>query len=345
MTIFCRGLALTNPFTSIQVTDETIITLVMLLSITVVGVTTFFALKFRRRWLRLLLAPITSIAFISALIAGGLFWYTHRPVPANTQRILFQGVEYIRDVRVGPVIIHVVKIDLSAPGIGFMVTPHTPTDGWVLAGRTTSQFLSEFDLQLAINGDFFDPWRDYGLWDYYPHVGDPVNVRGLSASNGDVYTEGYNPPSSYATLYISDDNQVSFNQPIGKIYNAISGNMMLMIDGVPEPVDEVNSYLSQPHPRTAIALDKSEQTLIIVLVDGRQPNYSEGVTMPELIAIVQDYDGYNALNLDGGGSVTLAVEGADGSPIVLNSPIHSRIPGLERIIANHLGVFANPIGG
>lgn len=327
-------------------TDETIINLVMLISITVVSVTTYFALKSRHRSIRLLLAPIGSIALVSALIAGGLFWYTHRPLPSNALRILFQGIEYTREVREGPVIVHVVKIDLTAPGVRFIVTPHTPTQGWVLAGRTTSQFLSEFDLQLAINGDFFDPWRDYGLWDYYPHVGDPVNVRGLSASNGDVYTGGYSPPDHYATIYISADNQVSFTRPgSSSIYNAISGNMMLVIDGEAQPMDELNSYLSQPHPRTAIALDQTEQTLILVLVDGRQPNYSEGVTMPELIAIVQDYGGYNALNLDGGGSVTLAIEGADGNPIILNSPIHSRIPGLERIIANHLGIFAEPPNG
>ncbi|MEZ4666774.1 MAG: phosphodiester glycosidase family protein [Anaerolineae bacterium] len=116
--------------------------------------------------------------------------------------------------------------------------------------------------------------------------------------------------------------------------------MMLIRNGKPEPVDSVNSYLSQPHPRTAVALDESGRRLILIVVDGRQPNYSEGVTIPKLIDIVQTYGGYNALNLDGGGSVTLAVEGGNGQPIVLNSPIHSHIPGLERPVANHLGLFA-----
>jgi hypothetical protein len=46
------------------------------------------------------------------------------------------------------------------------------------------------------------------------------------------------------------------------------------------------------------------------------------------------------MNLDGGGSSTLAVEGANGRPEVLNSPIHQRIPGRERPVGNHLGIFA-----
>jgi exopolysaccharide biosynthesis protein len=41
-----------------------------------------------------------------------------------------------------------------------------------------------------------------------------------------------------------------------------------------------------------------------LIVDGRQPNYSEGVTLPELAQIAIDYGAYTALNLHGGGSST-----------------------------------------
>jgi exopolysaccharide biosynthesis protein len=79
----------------------------------------------------------------------------------------------------------------------------------------------------------------------------------------------------------------------------------------------------------------------LIVVDGRQPNYSEGVTLPELTQIVIEHGGDAALNLDGGGSSTLVVEGPKGEPAVLNSPVHGRIPpGRERPVANHLGVFA-----
>ena len=81
------------------------------------------------------------------------------------------------------------------------------------------------------------------------------------------------------------------------------------------------------------------------VADGRQPNYSEGVTLGELADIIRQHGGHTALNLDGGGSSTIVVEGPDGHPRVLNSPIHGRVPpGVERPVANHLGVFATRRG-
>ncbi len=283
-------------------------------------------------------------AVLLLLTSGYAFWYTHRPLPDEVQKQqLFQGVTYTREVRrePSPLIIHVVEIDLQAPGIEFLSTPGTPTGGYEYPARTTSQFLSEFSLQLAINGDFFDPWRDFGPLDYYPHEGDGVNVRGMAASQGVVITEGYSPV--YLTLYISQDNRVSFGEPEGNIYNAISGHSIIVQGGVYIPAIAGNSYLEQPHPRTAIALDENGQTLIFIVVDGRQPNYSGGATIPELAEIIVEYGGYTALNLDGGGSSALVIAGDDGALEILSSPIHTRIPRRERPIANHLGVYALPI--
>ena len=90
-------------------------------------------------------------------------------------------------------------------------------------------------------------------------------------------------------------------------------------------------------------MSRDERTLLIVVVDGRQPNYSDGVTLPELADMIIEYEGYNALNLDGGGSSTLVVEGTDGQPLQLGSAIHTRLPASERPVANHLGVLALPL--
>jgi len=37
------------------------------------------------------------------------------------------------------------------------------------------------------------------------------------------------------------------------------------------------------------------------------------------------------------------VQGPDGLPRILNSTIDHRIPGWERPVANHLGIFARPL--
>ena len=48
---------------------------------------------------------------------------------------------------------------------------------------------------------------------------------------------------------------------------------------------------------------------------------------------------YTAVNLDGGGSSTMVVEGGNGQPRLLNSPIDNNVPGRERAVANHVGIY------
>ena len=73
---------------------------------------------------------------------------------------LYEGVTYRRVVRVlpRPMIAHVLEIDTKVDGIRFLVTPPDSQGETPLNARTTSQFLDEFDLQIAINGDRFSPW-------------------------------------------------------------------------------------------------------------------------------------------------------------------------------------------
>jgi exopolysaccharide biosynthesis protein len=46
-----------------------------------------------------------------------------------------------------------------------------------------------------------------------------------------------------------------------------------------------------------------------------------------------------AMNLDGGGSSTMVVADKDGRARILNSPIDNLIPGRERPVADHLGIY------
>ncbi len=87
-----------------------------------------------------------------------------------------------------------------------------------------------------------------------------------------------------------------------------------------------------------MGINKNGRFLYLVVVDGRQPFYSEGATLSELAQILIRHGAHMAMNLDGGGSSTMVMEGEDGQPLVLNSPIDNYIPGRERPVANHLGV-------
>jgi hypothetical protein len=288
----------------------------------------------------MLIAMVTVVAVIALVIGGFFFWRDHRPQPENTRVELFDGITYIRDVRQQPrpLIVHVVQIDLDTPGLSFLVTPSDPVDGHEVRAQTTSHFLTTHDLQLAINGDFFWPWWYTTIFDYYPRDNDPTDVNGFAASRGDVYSEE-KEDDPRPTLFLSQDNRAGIDQPIGAVYNAISGLPLIVEDGHISDQIKPDEYYAGVHPRSAVGLDRERKTLLLFIVDGRQPNYSEGVTLPELAQIAIEHGAYTALNLDGGGSSTLVIEDAQGRPQILNAPIHASIPGVERPVGNHLGVF------
>ncbi|CAG0936915.1 hypothetical protein TFLX_05812 [Thermoflexales bacterium] len=294
------------------------------------------------RVLRLaLMALLVVVAGVALLVGGFFFWRDHRPQPVNARVELFDGITFIRDVRQQPrpLVISVVQIELNTPGLSFLVTPSDPVDGHEVRAQTVSQFLHQHDLQLAINGDFFWPWWYHTLFDYYPHDNDPTDVNGFAASQGQVYSEE-EETDPRPTLFLSQDNRAGIDQPIGAVYNAISGIPLIVEDGHISDQIKPEEYYAGLHPRTALGLDRDRKTLLLFIVDGRQPNYSEGVTLPELAQIVIEHGAYTAINLDGGGSSTLAIEDSAGRPQILNSPIHASIPGMERPVGNHLGVYA-----
>lgn len=91
------------------------------------------------------------------------------------------------------------------------------------------------------------------------------------------------------------------------------------------------------HPRTAVGILPSGKRLLLVTVDGRQPGYSAGMTLPELAALMRDLGATEALNLDGGGSTTMAISEGAGRTRTVNQPSDSTG---ERPVANALAVAA-----
>ena len=282
------------------------------------------------------LVPILAALCLSSLAAGRIAWMFLRPQPPSVTENLSPGVIYTRAVRSTPrpMVIHVVTVNLAEDGVDVLVTPGDPGAELPLKARTTSQFLAEFDLQVAVNGDGFEPWYDNSILNYYPHSGDPVDVIGYAASRGEIYSY---PTDDEPTIFISNRKRASLYKPIGKMESAISGNALLLNKGrvAPAPGGRVQ-------PRTAVGIGNNDKQLILVVVDGRQPGYSQGVTLAELAQILKDNGAYHAINLDGGGSSTLVVEGAMSRPKVLNSPVNHRLPGMQRAVGNHLGIYASP---
>ncbi len=295
------------------------------------------------RWSLRAAGTLVYLAALPPLVVGVymlLCAMQTRPEPVYEP--LFLGVEYRREVHTEPrpVVVHVVTVDLSAPGVGFTVTPVEPRPmmGRRLRARTVSTFLTEVNAQLAINANYFLPFHARWPWDFYPREGDPVDVVGVSAAQGNQFSR---KRWHGATLHISAHNRLSLGKPAGEVFNAVSGKQFILRHGRPVRLQDDEP----PNPVLGLGLDKQRRRLILVMADGRQPLYSEGLTIPELAGTLQKHGAHDAVQMDGGGSTALVIQDASGRPRVLNSPIHTRLPGRQRPVANHLGVFAGRIAG
>jgi GH25 family lysozyme M1 (1,4-beta-N-acetylmuramidase)/uncharacterized protein YraI len=257
--------------------------------------------------------------------------------PRNIRQSLYPGVVYIGQTLTSPrlIVAHTMIIDLQVTKLEFLITP--PSNfGNILCARTTSQFLEEFKLHVAINGGYYRYLDEtFNPATYCPSGGTPVRVTDFAASRGKIYAS---QKTMQPTIYIKRRNQVSFNTEDGATFNAISGDRMV----VENSRMVKNLADAAPNPRTAVGLGKNARWLILMVVDGRQPGYSEGVTLPELAELLIAQGAVQAANMDGGGSSTMVIRGVDGKARVVNSPIDANKPRKERAVANHLGLFVMP---
>jgi hypothetical protein len=110
------------------------------------------------------------------------------------------------------------------------------------------------------------------------------------------------------------------------VLDAVGGAPLLLRDG--EEVGVCRSGCGS-QPRTGIGVTANGHILLVV-IDGRRPRWSRGPTMTEFARIMRDLGAVTALNLDGGGSSEMVVEGE-----VVNRPSD----GHERAISNAILVL------
>jgi hypothetical protein len=121
-----------------------------------------------------------------------------------------------------------------------------------------------------------------------------------------------------------------------------SGPMLVKNGQVYLTIDEKSPRAKERHPRTAVAVDASKKKVFFVTVDGRQPGYSNGMSLKEFAQYLVSLGADSALNLDGGGSTTMVVRRYGNQySTVANSPSE----GKERAVSTILqAVSTAPYG-
>ena len=122
--------------------------------------------------------------------------------------------------------------------------------------------------------------------------------------------------------------------------DAIGGGPVLVRSG--RPVYRANeafetSLLAPRHPRTAVG-QTADGRILLVAVDGRQSGYSVGMTTFEMAQTLVRLGAVRGMQLDGGGSTTLAFEGK-----ILNRPSDkTERPISTALMLFYYGIYAPP---
>ncbi len=217
-----------------------------------------------------------------------------------------------------PYVVDVLYVDTSKNsfrlGTPRETTDKTYTAPQVLTGQMKAAADAGYDVVAATNGDRWDTHSS--PWYIYP--------RGLTIKDGKLITRGVMSLPFFALTkggeyYIGTDGMTANTTDISM---AVGGDYMLVSNGLPVAVKDMNDqHCYGSHPRTLIGIT-DDGDLIMVVVDGRQPSYSNGLTMEMAADLMASLGACNAVSLDGGGSSTMAVK-SGSSYVVKNQPCNT----------------------
>jgi hypothetical protein len=233
------------------------------------------------------------------------------------------------------------RVDLAEPGLGIAVYPgETAPPEAAVPGVRVSSFVRRRGLLAGINAAPFSPVSG--------KEGTPLTVTGITIANG-VLVSPPAPRYDALVFYFGGGaaivSQADLTEPERRetIQNAVGGFFRILENGRLSGRLEAAEHPSAPrHPRSAAGLSADRRFLYLLAIDGRRPG-SLGATEAETAAILRRLGASDGINLDGGGSTSLALRYPDNKVRPVNIPIHGGIPGRERAVASCLGI--SPEGG
>jgi hypothetical protein len=263
---------------------------------------------------------------------------------------LFKGIDYLTGTNSqsggdfnSRMVAHVLRINLADPDIRLFPTPrHTNyvANSAETQGRTVSQFVKAYSVQVAVNANFFSPQE------YYLPEGTAMRLDGLAISEGNPVSPANFAEAACVLFDSANVGQIIHtNWPAAAtngVLNAVAGDYPLLVRGVNIGRSYGFSGIHGNHPRTALGLSQDGKTLFLMCIDGRQ-SHSSGAYDYETGAWLLLVGAHDAVNLDGGGSTTMATLTSTGTTRRLNYSSAVADSGKERTVGSHFGVFAKPL--
>lgn len=182
----------------------------------------------------------------------------------------------------------------------------------------TSKFAKDSNAVVAMNGSFYNMKKPYNSVCYFKKHGIEefvFNEKMAQRDNGAVAISAKGKLSVHAADPANPGNIAPAQTWPARLdaVSVISSGPVLIVDGKDARLDD-NSFNRNRHPRSAVGTKGKK--IYLVTVDGRNADNAQGVSLWEFTKIMRWIGAEDAINMDGGGSTTLYVEGENGTGIV-----------------------------
>jgi exopolysaccharide biosynthesis protein len=218
-----------------------------------------------------------------------------------------------------PIRIHYLKVSLTAPAIELFAIPGEDPDG---SGPAESQLTQPTQLFAkshaiaAINANAFQgvSGDKAAAADWYE--GRPVDIHGITVSGKKVISPIEAGRTSF-WIDVAGNPHIGTPATMDSVAEAVADWFSPLLIDSKIAADSADKAL---HPRTALGFDDTGAWLLLAVVDGRQPGFSEGVTLDELADIFKSHGCTQSINLDGGGSSIMLIQEPGKDVRSINSP-------------------------
>lgn len=144
----------------------------------------------------------------------------------------------------------------------------------------------------------------------------PLQKKTMIPFNG-LILSGHGKTKRFLDIHVEDEDTLTVMLGISTVKDPVQ----TLVGGIPRIIRDgeisiehmkenlYEEFRTTRHPRTAVGYNEAKDTLYIMTVDGRQPRHSVGMSLDELAEYMSALGVYQALNLDGGGSTTMVIQG------------------------------------
>jgi exopolysaccharide biosynthesis protein len=314
---------------------------------------------------------VKRIALAPLVVLLGVTACTGEPAQSDTPSLSWEAVDDLNGTV--PAGIHVyrgrndnlplrawyVHIDQAAPHIRTQVVV---SDDESDNRETVSSFSNDLDACVVVNGGYFrmdqTPAGHVGLLMSQGQVLWPA-TRSVLRDSVSYETArgaiGFNAEGEIQITWVTTREGAVYSWPVPPahrpgtpaeplrydnaatwdVVSALSAGPVLVVDGKMQVTSDQEVFfgtsIPDVHPRTAAGRTR-DGALIVMVVDGRQM-LSRGVSLEELATLMLEVGAVDALNLDGGGSSTLVVNG-----VLLNRPTGGAI---QREVMSAIATFCD----